>query len=52
MDKEAAWGKTFNLGAGHDYSIQEFAGALCHKVRLDSFQIRYDETRYTGANSK
>lgn len=52
IEKESVWGETFNLGAGLDYSIREFARALCQRVGLDSSQIRYDETQYTGAQSK
>lgn len=52
IGQENVWGETFNLGAGSDYSIREFAEALCQRVGLESSQIRYDETQYTGAKSK
>ena len=52
IGKENTWGETFNLGAGQDYSIRDFAGALCQRVGIESSQIRYDETQYTGAKSK
>ena len=52
IEKENVWGETFNLGAGHDYSIRDFAGALCRMVGVEVSQVRYDETQYTGAKSK
>ncbi len=52
IGQKNVWGETFNLGAGLDYSIREFAGALCQRVGLESSQIRNDETQYTGAKSK
>jgi len=52
IGKENPWGETFNLGAGQDYSIRDFAGALCRMVGVEVSQVRYDETQYTGAKSK
>ncbi|MCX6976246.1 MAG: NAD-dependent epimerase/dehydratase family protein [Verrucomicrobia bacterium] len=52
IEKENVWCETFNLGAGHDYSIRDFAGALCRMVGVEVSQVRYDETQYTGAKSK
>jgi GDP-L-fucose synthase len=44
--------ETVNVGAGRDMSIREFAGSICDIVGYDATQIRYDETRYTGARTK
>jgi GDP-L-fucose synthase len=52
IGKENTWGETFNLGAGKDYSIRDFAGALCRMVGVEVSRVRYDETQYTGAKSK
>ena len=52
MEKESAWGETFNLGAGQDHSIREFAEALCRQVGVAPSLIQYDEAQYTGAKSK
>ncbi len=41
-----------NLGAGEDYSIREFARAICGIVNYDEKRIEYDESRYVGAISK
>ena len=41
-----------NLGAGEDYSIREFARAICGIVNYDEKRIDYDESRYVGAISK
>jgi GDP-L-fucose synthase len=52
MGKESAWGETFNLGAGQDHSIREFAEVLGRQVGVAPSLIQYDETQYTGAKSK
>jgi len=41
-----------NIGAGEDHSIREFAGHICRLVYFDPDQIRYDTTKYVGAESK
>lgn len=41
-----------NIGAGEDHSIREFAGHICRLVDFDPDQIRYDTTKYVGAESK
>jgi GDP-L-fucose synthase len=42
----------FNIGAGEERSIREFAGLICDAVGYPSDSIEYDTTRYTGAESK
>jgi GDP-L-fucose synthase len=41
-----------NIGAGVDYSIREFAQAICRVVGYDEALIEYDESRYVGARAK
>jgi len=41
-----------NIGAGEEYSIQEFAALICDRVGYDQSRIEYDTTRYVGARSK
>lgn len=41
-----------NVGAGKEYSIKEFAQAICAHVGYPSQRIRYDLTKYVGARSK
>jgi GDP-L-fucose synthase len=42
----------FNLGGGIDYSIKDFAEAICKIVDYDFVKIKYDTTQYVGAQSK
>ena len=42
----------FNIGAGVEYSIRDFANQISSIVGYDPSLIRYDETRYVGAESK
>ena len=42
----------FNIGAGKEYSIREFAEHICNELDYDSSKIQYDETKYVGAKSK
>ena len=42
----------FNIGAGQDYTIREFAERICQTVGYDSERISYDTSRYVGAKSK
>ncbi len=41
-----------NIGAGHHYSIREFAQIICAQVGYDPDAIQYDTARYVGARSK
>jgi GDP-L-fucose synthase len=50
---DARCGNTLvNIGAGEDYSIREFAQAICRRIDFDPEKIQYDATRYVGARSK
>lgn len=42
----------FNIGAGTEFSIREFASSICSLVGYAEQNIVYDETRYVGAKSK
>jgi GDP-L-fucose synthase len=42
----------FNIGAGEEYSIREFAENICKIVGYPTEQIQYDANRYVGAKSK
>jgi len=42
----------FNLGAGEDYPIRDFAEVISKVVNFDSKFIVYDEARYVGAKAK
>jgi len=42
----------FNIGAGHDHSIREFAERISNVVGYDFEKIHYDQSRYVGAKSK
>lgn len=42
----------FNLGAGDDHSIRDFAEVISKIVNFDSKFIVYDEARYVGAKAK
>jgi GDP-L-fucose synthase len=42
----------FNLGAGQDYAIRDFAELISRLVDYDSRLITYDQTKYVGAKSK
>lgn len=41
-----------NVGAGEEFTIREFAAAVCEHVGYDPAAIRYDTGRYVGAKSK
>ena len=41
-----------NIGAGKENSINEFAQFVCNILGIDSKNIKYDTSRYTGAKSK
>jgi len=42
----------FNIGAGHEITIREFAKSICEVVGYDWHSIRYDSSKYVGAKSK
>lgn len=42
----------FNIGAGEEYSIRDFAQMICDAVGYDPSKIEYDTSRYVGAESK
>lgn len=41
-----------NLSCGKEYSIHEYAKAICNIVDYDSSSINYDITKFVGAKSK
>ena len=49
---ERAENDIFNIGAGEEHSIREFAGMICRIVGYDPGLIEYDASRHTGAESK
>ena len=42
----------FNIGAGEDYSIKEFAQILANITGVNISNIQFDESKYVGALSK
>jgi GDP-L-fucose synthase len=42
----------FNIGAGEEYSIRDFAEIICKVVGYSAENIQYDTSRYVGAKSK
>jgi GDP-L-fucose synthase len=42
----------FNIGAGEELTIRDFAEQICDLVGYDPAKIRYDTSRYVGASSK
>lgn len=42
----------FNIGAGKEYSIKEFAKLICEITDFPFGQIQFDLSKYVGANSK
>jgi GDP-L-fucose synthase len=42
----------FNLGAGKDYEIREFAMECCRLLGVDSSLVQWDTTKYVGARAK
>ena len=42
----------YNVGAGEDHTIREFAEMICKIAGVDSSDIRYDASKYVGAKSK
>ena len=41
-----------NIGAGKDYSINEFANMVCKISDVDPKVIKYNTSKYVGAKSK
>jgi GDP-L-fucose synthase len=48
----AAQNDIFNIGGGEDYSIRDFAHAICEITGYDENSIGYDINQYVGAKSK
>ena len=44
--------KIFNIGAGQEFSIKEFAKKICRIVDYDFKKIKFDKSKYVGAKSK
>lgn len=42
----------FNIGAGEEYTIRDFAKMICEKVGYDRNLIQYDTSKYVGAREK
>jgi GDP-L-fucose synthase len=42
----------YNIGAGEEYSIRDFAALICDVVGYNAAAIEYDSGKYTGAESK
>ena len=42
----------FNIGAGEEFTIREFAEQICSVVGYDPAKVHYDTSRYVGASSK
>jgi GDP-L-fucose synthase len=41
-----------NVGSGEEHSIRAFASAICELIDYDPARIRYDPSKYVGAQSK
>ncbi len=42
----------YNLGAGQEFTIREFAAMICELTHYDANLIQYDESKYVGAKNK
>ena len=42
----------YNIGAGEEYSIRQFAEIICAAIGYPAEQLQFDTTRYVGAKSK
>ncbi len=42
----------YNIGAGEDYSIKEFAQLISNITGVDISNVQFDESKYVGALSK
>jgi len=45
-------GEVINIGSGEEHSIREFAQMICDRTGFPFEQIRFDESKYVGAQSK
>ncbi len=45
-------GEIFNIGAGEEYSIKQFAQMICQHVGYSYEKIQFDTSKYVGARSK
>jgi GDP-L-fucose synthase len=52
IQKKEAWGQLINVGAGYDYTIREFATAICNMCGVEPAVLKFDTTRYVGAKAK
>jgi len=51
LDKEAV-NDIFNIGAGADFTIRDFASSISKLIGYDESLIHYDESKYIGAEAK
>jgi GDP-L-fucose synthase len=49
---DTAENELINIGAGTEFTIREFAAAICRIVQYPADAIQYDASRYVGAKSK
>jgi len=42
----------FNIGAGEEFSIRQFAALICEYLGYDFKDIRFDESKYVRCSSK
>ena len=42
----------YNIGAGEEYTIRQFAEIICDEIGFPVEQLQFDTTRYVGAKSK
>jgi len=52
LPQSSAEAPVFNLGAGKDHEIREFANECCRLLKVDSSLIEWDTTKYVGARAK
>lgn len=45
-------GEIFNVGAGTEYTIRQFAEIICTEVGMSTDKLQFDTARYVGAKSK
>lgn len=50
--QECKSSNTFNVGAGHEYSIKEFVRLICEILDYNKEKINYDVNGFVGAKSK
>ena len=49
---DTGWGEIYNLGAGQDYTIREFADSICRQTNVNPALVQYDDSQYSGAPAK